>query len=90
MELCDGYLRQRKYSSMCPLSDFCHGCSTGYAKFSWLFPKFYFTKENWKKVLDSFLHGHTKNLCWDKQEIVKNTNAYKNHNIDPNELKLGL
>ena len=83
MELCDGYLRQRKYSSMCPLSDFCHGCSTGYAKFSWLFPKFYFTKENWKKIPEFF-------YPWGKQKFFKNTNAYKNHNVDPNELKLGL
>ena len=33
---------------------------------------------------------NTKDFCWGKQEIFKNTNAYKNHNLDLNESKLGL
>ena len=67
MAICDGYLWQHnQYSSMCPLSDFGYGCSTSSDKGLKVFPKFYFTKENWKKIPNFFLPGHTKDFCWGK------------------------
>ena len=71
---------------MCPLSDFGHGCSTGYGK-ALNFLDFFQNSILQKKIEKKFQNFFTLEVS---KIFFKNTNAYKNHNVDPNELKLGL